>query len=77
MAWHAQATKHVDPAMTPLWMGLWERDRQGHPLQLRQRARRIRTAPRMVLEEVEGGGVHCVSVAMRWIRRKKTAGLTH
>ncbi len=33
VAWHAQTTKHVDLVMIPLRMGLWERDRQGHPIQ--------------------------------------------
>ena len=33
VAWHAQTTKHVDLVMIPLRMALWERGRQGHPIQ--------------------------------------------
>ena len=33
VAWHAQTTKHVELVMIPLRMGLWERDREGHPVQ--------------------------------------------
>lgn len=33
VAWHAQTTKHVDIVMIPLRMALWERGRQGHPIQ--------------------------------------------
>lgn len=36
IAWHAQTTKHVDLVMIPLRMALWERARQGHPIQPRQ-----------------------------------------
>lgn len=36
VAWHAQTTKHVDLVMIPLRMGLWERGRQGHPIQPKQ-----------------------------------------
>ncbi len=36
VAWHAQTTKHTDLVMTPLRMALWERDRQGHPIQPKQ-----------------------------------------
>ncbi len=36
VAWHAQTSKHVDLVMIPLRMGLWERDRQGRPVQPRQ-----------------------------------------
>jgi putative transposase len=32
VAWHAQTSKHVELVMIPLRMGLWERDRQGHPI---------------------------------------------
>ena len=34
--WHAQTTKHVELVMIPLRMSLWERDRQGHPIQPQQ-----------------------------------------
>ena len=33
VAWHAQTTKHVDLVMIPLRMALWERARQGHPVE--------------------------------------------
>jgi putative transposase len=33
VAWHAQTTMHTDLVMTPLKMALWERDREGHPVQ--------------------------------------------
>lgn len=33
VAWHAQTTKHVELVMIPLRMALWERGRQGHPIQ--------------------------------------------
>lgn len=33
VAWHAQTTMHVDLVMIPLRMALWERDRQGRPIQ--------------------------------------------
>jgi transposase InsO family protein len=33
VAWHAQTSMHTDLVMTPLKMALWERDRQGHPVQ--------------------------------------------
>lgn len=36
VAWHAQTTKHVDLVMIPLRMALWERERQGHPIQAEQ-----------------------------------------
>ena len=36
IAWHAQTTKHVELVMIPLRMGLWERGRQGHPIQPNQ-----------------------------------------
>ena len=36
VAWHAQTTKHVELVMIPLRMGLWERGRQGRPVQPRQ-----------------------------------------
>jgi transposase InsO family protein len=36
VAWHAQTTKHVELVMIPLRMALWERGRQGHPIQPRQ-----------------------------------------
>ena len=36
VAWHAQTTKHVELVMIPLRMSLWERDRQGHPIQPQQ-----------------------------------------
>lgn len=36
IAWHAQTTKHVELVMIPLRMGLWERGRQGHPVQPQQ-----------------------------------------
>ena len=36
VAWHAQTTKHVELVMIPLRMGLWERGRQGHPIQPKQ-----------------------------------------
>ncbi|SJN09807.1 Mobile element protein [Leucobacter sp. 7(1)] len=33
VAWHAQTSKHVDLVMTPLRMALWERGRQGRPIE--------------------------------------------
>lgn len=33
VAWHAQTSKHVDLVMIPLRMALWERDRQGRPVE--------------------------------------------
>lgn len=36
VAWHAQTTKHVELVMIPLRMALWERGRQGHPVQPEQ-----------------------------------------
>ena len=36
VGWHAQTSKHVELVMIALGMGLWERDRQGHPIQPRQ-----------------------------------------
>ena len=33
---HAQTSKHVELVMIALRMSLWERDRQGHSIQLRQ-----------------------------------------
>lgn len=33
VAWHAQTTKHTDLVMIPLRIALWERDRQGRPIQ--------------------------------------------
>ncbi|MDZ8171182.1 IS3 family transposase [Microbacterium xanthum] len=36
VAWHAQTSKHVELVMIPLRMALWERGRQGHPIQPEQ-----------------------------------------
>jgi transposase InsO family protein len=36
IAWHAQTSKHVELVMIPLRMGLWERGREGHPIQPQQ-----------------------------------------
>lgn len=36
VAWHAQTTKHVELVMIPLRMALWERTREGHPIQPEQ-----------------------------------------
>jgi len=36
VAWHAQTSKHVELVMIPLRMGLWERGRQGRPVQPQQ-----------------------------------------
>jgi transposase InsO family protein len=36
VGWHGQTTKHVELVMIALRMSLWERDRQGHPIQPRQ-----------------------------------------
>lgn len=36
VAWHAQTTKHVELVMIPLRMALWERARDGHPIQPKQ-----------------------------------------
>ncbi|MCX7523471.1 IS3 family transposase [Microbacterium sp. STN6] len=36
IAWHAQTSKHVELVMIPLRMALWERGRQGHPIQPKQ-----------------------------------------
>jgi putative transposase len=33
VAWHAQTNKHVDLVMIPLRMALWERGRQGRPIE--------------------------------------------
>ena len=33
VAWHAQTSKHVDLVMIPLRMALWERGRQGRPIE--------------------------------------------
>ncbi|GAA4825456.1 IS3 family transposase [Tomitella cavernea] len=33
VAWHVQTTKHVDLVMIPLRMALWERGRQGRPVE--------------------------------------------
>jgi putative transposase len=33
VAWHAATTKHTDLVMTPLRMALWQRDREGHPIE--------------------------------------------
>ncbi len=36
VAWHAQTSKHVELVMIPLRMPLWERGRQGHPIEPQQ-----------------------------------------
>jgi putative transposase len=36
VAWHAQTSKHVELVMIPLRIALWERGRQGHPIQPQQ-----------------------------------------
>jgi transposase InsO family protein len=36
VGWHAQTSKHVELVMIALRMSLWERDRQGHPIQPQQ-----------------------------------------
>ncbi|HJB63800.1 MAG TPA: IS3 family transposase [Candidatus Microbacterium pullistercoris] len=36
VAWHAQTTKHVELVMIPLRMALWQRARDGHPIQPQQ-----------------------------------------
>jgi putative transposase len=36
VGWHAQTSKHVELVMIPLRMSLWERGRQGHPIQPKQ-----------------------------------------
>jgi len=36
VAWHAQTTMHTELVMIPLRMALWERGRQGHPIQPKQ-----------------------------------------
>ena len=36
VAWHTQTTKHVELVRIPLRMGLWERGRQGRPVQPQQ-----------------------------------------
>jgi putative transposase len=36
IAWHAQTSKYVELVMIPLRMALWERGRQGHPIQPQQ-----------------------------------------
>ena len=36
VAWHAQTSKHVELVMIPLRMALWERGRQGHPIEPQQ-----------------------------------------
>lgn len=33
VAWHAATSKHTDLVMTPLRMALWQREREGHPVQ--------------------------------------------
>src|SRR5699024_8616950 len=33
VGWHCQTTQHTDLVMTPLRMALWQRDRQGHPIE--------------------------------------------
>ena len=33
VAWHCATTKHVELVETPLRMALWDRDRQGHPIE--------------------------------------------
>ena len=33
VAWHASTSKHTDLVMTPLRMALWQRDREGHPVE--------------------------------------------
>lgn len=33
VAWHAATSKHTDLVMTPLRMALWQRTREGHPVQ--------------------------------------------
>jgi putative transposase len=33
VAWHAATTKHTDLVMTPPRMALWQRDREGHPIE--------------------------------------------
>ena len=34
VAWHAQTTKHVDLVLTPLRMAVWQREREGHPVEV-------------------------------------------
>ena len=36
LGWHAQTTKQTDLVMTPLRMAIWQRDREGHPVQRQQ-----------------------------------------
>jgi transposase InsO family protein len=36
VAWHAQTSKHVDLVMIPLRIALWQRHREGHPVQPKQ-----------------------------------------
>lgn len=36
VAWHAQTTMHVELVMIPLRIALWDRDRQGRPIQPKQ-----------------------------------------
>lgn len=48
VAWHAQTTKHVDLVMIPLRMALWERGRQGHPIQPQQLRAHSDTGPQYV-----------------------------
>jgi transposase InsO family protein len=33
LAWHATTRKDVELAMTPLQMAIWQRDREGHPIE--------------------------------------------
>lgn len=33
VAWHAAATMHTDLVLTPLRMAVWQRERDGHPIQ--------------------------------------------
>jgi transposase InsO family protein len=45
VAWHAQTSKHVDLVMIPLRIALWQRGREGHPIQAKQlRHTRMRAA---------------------------------
>ena len=34
VAWHAQTPKHVDLVLTPLRMAVWQREREGHPVEV-------------------------------------------
>ena len=55
VAWHAATTKHTDLVMTPLRMALWQRDREGRPVDGRRAdpslRRRSRSTPSMRLTE--------------------------